>query len=160
MSNRLMKAWRCEYGGYDEIVYGPTASKARAARWRDLQDCCPDIGFADIRVVRAAASDIELPAEHPLVESLSHEERHRILHAYGYSNRPRSPQDWGYRNHYCTEPGCSIMAHMTSLGIFRGPHGVDKKGDTPGWAGAFWYLTDLGEQVARSLIPAYGEVAA
>lgn len=45
------------------------------------------------------------------------------------------------------------MANMTGLGIFRGPYGVDDKGDTPGWVGAFWYLTDLGKEVALSMIP-------
>lgn len=154
-----MKAWRCEYGGFDEIVYAPSASKARAARLYELSDCCPDITFAEIRVTRAAKHDIQLPPEHPLVVQLSHEERGRVLHAYGYSNRPHRPEDWGYRDHYCTEPGCAVMAHMTSLGIFRGPHGVDKTGGTPGWVGAFWYLTDLGKHVARSMIPAYGSAA-
>jgi len=48
--------------------------------------------------------------------------------------------------------GCSVV----SLDIFRGPNGVDADGKTPGWAGAFWYLTDLGKQVARSMIPTYG----
>lgn len=153
---RTMKAWRCEYGGDHVIIYAPTASKARAQRWRELGDCCPDIGFHEIRVVRAARDDVQLPDEHPLAAQLSHEERCRILHAYGYSNRPDRPEDWGYRNHYCTEPGCAVMAHMTTLGIFRGPAGVDKDGATPGWCGAFWYLTDIGEHVARSLIPPYG----
>lgn len=160
MTTRTMKAWRCEYGGYDQIVHAPTASKARAARFYELLDCCPDITFPEIRVTRAAMHDISLPPEHPLVAQLSHEERGRILHAYGYSNRPRRPDDWGYRDHYCTEPDCQIMARMTSLGIFRGPHGVDKAGDTPGWVGAFWYLTDLGKLVARSMIPAHGAEAA
>ena len=153
---RTMKAWRCEYGSDHVIIHAPTASKARAQRWRELRDCCPDIGFHEIRVVRAAHDDVHLPDEHPIATQLSHEERGRILHAHGYSNRPGRPEDWGYRNHYCTAPDCTVMAHMTTLGIFRGPAGVDKSGDTPGWSGAFWYLTDLGEHVARSLIPLYG----
>jgi len=154
---RILKAWRCEYGGFHHIIHAPTAAKARYTRLSELRDFCPDIKFAEISVTRASDYDIGLPAEHPIVAELSHEERHRILHAYGYNNRPRSPKDWGYRNHYCTQPGCSIMAHMTALGIFRGPFGVDDKGDTPGWVGAFWYLTDLGKHVARSMIPACGD---
>lgn len=151
---RVIKAWACTCDGCENIVHASTASKARYIDFLALSDCCPDIKFSDITVRRATAHDVKLPAEHPLVAQLSDEERSRILHAYGYCNRPRNPADWGYRNHYCTAPGCEVMAHMTALGIFRGPHGVDKAGDTPGWVGAFWYLTDLGEHVARSMIPA------
>lgn len=154
-----MKAWRCTVDWSDdqtgEIIHAKTASKARYMLLLRLCDCC-EIRFADITVKRAADRDIHLPPEHDLVPQLSDEERRRILHAYGYSNEPRRPEAWGYRDHYCTTPQCTIMAHMTYLGIFRGPLGLDKTGDTPRWVGAFWYLTDLGKQVARSMIPAYG----
>ena len=150
---RILKGWACEYGGFTNIIYAPTASKARYIDMLAISDCYPDIQFRDIRVKRAPEHDITLPGEHELVSKLSHEERGRILHAYGYRNRPRNPKDWGYRSHYCTEPRCPIMANMTGLGIFRGPYGVDDKGDTPGWVGAFWYLTDLGKEVALSMIP-------
>jgi hypothetical protein len=154
---RTMKAWRCAYGGYEETCYAATASKARYNRLLMLGDCCPDITFAEINVTRASAHDLHLPDEHELVAQLSHEERHRVLHAYGFNARPRAPRDWGYRDHYCTDAGCPIMARMTALGVFRGPCGVDASGNTPGWVGAFWYLTDLGKLVARSMIPLYGE---
>lgn len=157
LAPRIMKAWRCEYGGYDEIVHAATASKARAQRWRNLSDCCPDIRFQDIRVTRAAAHDVRLPNELAICAQLSHEERHRILHAYGFSNRPSDPKSWGYRDHYCTAPDCEVMAHLVTLGLFRGPYGVDDKGGTRGWVGAFWYLTDAGKEAARSMIPLYGE---
>ena len=147
---RTLKAWRCSYGGYDDIVHAATASKARYMRWLSLVDCCPDIKFAEIAVHRARAHDITLPDEHPLVAKLSHEQRHRILHAYGYNNRPNRPQDWGYRDHYCSAPGDTIMSSMAELGLFRGPYGQG----SDIWGGSvFWYLTELGVHVARSMIP-------
>jgi hypothetical protein len=45
-------------------------------------------------------------------------------------------------------------ADLVSLGLFRGPYGVDANGDTPGWCGAFYYLTEDGKQLARALIGA------
>jgi hypothetical protein len=41
------------------------------------------------------------------------------------------------------------------LGLFRGPYGEQAYGETPGWVGAFFYLTELGRHVALSMMPAY-----
>ena len=38
------------------------------------------------------------------------------------------------------------------MGLMTGPHGVDANGDTPGFCGAFYYLTRNGKQMARALI--------
>lgn len=156
---RIMKAYRWQpvWADWNEwnTIHAATASKARYEAYILLSDCCPEIEFSQLRVLRNAAADITLPDEHPLVATLSKEERHIIAHAYGSDGR--QPSKWGYRNHYCTNPKNETLNKLTGLGLFRGPCGVNENGETPGWSGAFFYLTDLGEQVALSMIPTYGE---
>lgn len=155
---RIMKAWNCGYPGYDEVdvYYAPDASKARYRaylRWND----CGDFKLHRIRAHRNEAADMHLPDEHRLVAELSDSDRHIILHAYGYDSY-LDPKKWGYRDHYCTAPSDGRLLRLAwELGLFRGPFGTTGYGETPGWAGAFFYLSELGQLVARSMIPAYGE---
>ena len=56
------------------------------------------------------------------------------------------------RNHFCTSPKDERMLRLVGLGLFSEPCGVNDKGETPGWCGAFFYLTDKGKECARALI--------
>lgn len=76
-----------------------------------------------------------------------------ILNAYGGGRHIR-PEQWGYRDYQCVSPTDPTLIRLRELGIFSGPHGVDAAGETPGWCGAFWYLTDEGKELARALIGA------
>jgi len=150
-----LKAFECRVRGFDESStwWAATASKARAQYWRFLQDPCPDLKFADISVKRAPGQDIVFPDLPDVAENLDDEDRDTILHAFGGSSHKRV-EHWGTRNHYCCDPKDTRLNRLVSLGLFRGPKGVDANGDTPGWVGAFFYLTDEGKTVARALIGA------
>ena len=41
------------------------------------------------------------------------------------------------------------------LGLFRGPFGEEDMSRSM-WGGVFYYLSDLGKHVARSMLPLYG----
>lgn len=149
-----LKAFECTIRGWRdcEPAYrlAATASKARADYWRYLSDCCPDLKIMDINVRRAPGRDMTFP-DLPAGCSVKERERDIILHAFGGGCHIQ-PEQWGYRDHYCCAPNEPVLNSLVALGLMTGPHGVDKNGDTPGWAGAFFYLTDKGKIVARALI--------
>jgi hypothetical protein len=161
MSNRTLKAYTCRVRGSDaeqaDIIFAATASQAKAKLAGILLDCHYERrdAFRLTSARRAPDHDIVLPKPHWLVADLSDEERHIVLHAYGYCFTKR-PQDWGNRDHYCTSPCDGRLHRLTwELGLFTGPHGAeDGYGEVRGWVGAFYYLTELGTHVARSMIPA------
>jgi hypothetical protein len=151
---RIAKAWRvkCTWSDDWDIVHAETASKARYRLRCDLSDCYPDLRFDQIIARRSPEHDRTLPAEHRVVADLTTAEREIIMHAFGASNR----RDPGYRNHYCTQAGDTRLLRLAwEFGIFRGPYGEEAYGDTPGWVGSFFYLTDFGKHVARSMLPTY-----
>lgn len=149
----ILKAFECRVRGFDEpsIQWAQTASKARAKYWRFLQDPYPDLQFADISVLRAPGRDMTFPDMPAVGADLDAEDKHAIIHAFGGGDH-RRPEDWGTRNHYCVDASDKRLNRLVSLGLFRGPCGVDAKGNTPGWVGAFFYLTHDGESVARAII--------
>lgn len=152
---RIRKAWTYHIKGFDGegTTFGATASKARYRVWQDCVDCLPDLRLVDIRVLRDKARDIVLPDEHRLLAELTPKQRQIVAHAYGAGAR-----EAGYRNHYCTSPGDRDLLKLSfELGLFEGPHGERGYGETPGWTGAFFYLTSLGRDVAASMVPTYPE---
>ncbi len=152
---RIRKAWSVKPTLSDDVYetfFAPTGSKARYQAFLSWRDCFPDLKIADIWVRRNKWRDVILPPEHRLVSELSPAERHIIEHAYGSNSR-----DPGYRDHYCAGPAELPLLRLTfELGLFDGPHGrVDEYGLALGWSGQFYYLTDLGKQVAHSMLPEY-----
>jgi hypothetical protein len=118
---------------------------------RSLGDCCPDLQFKDLQVHRARECDRAFPEPHWIVAELSREDRNVILHAFGADSR--SP---GYRDHYCTNAGHGRLLRLAwELGIFHGPYGEQAYGETGSWSGVFYYLTEFGRHVARSMLPLY-----
>lgn len=155
---RLRKAWRVKVDWSDDadVVYARSAGAARYSLKLTLGDCYPDLRFDQIKAHRLQSSDMVLPAPHRLVAELSSEERHRILHAYGYNGSWSSPVKAGYRSHYCCEATDAVMHRLAwELGLFAGPFGEGRDGDSGMWAGVFYYLSDLGKTVARSMLPLY-----
>lgn len=151
---RIRKAWEVFARGADgsDICHAPTASKARYQKFLDWRDCWPDLTLMDITVRRAAYADIKLPEAHRLVQELSPVERQLIGHSFGSASR-----EPGYRGHYCAGVMEPPLLRLTfEMGIFDGPFGnEDEYGNCVGWAGQFFYLTDLGRDVARSMLPDY-----
>lgn len=149
-----LKAWDCYLGGFDEpsVVHATTAGKARYRCLLSLLDSYPSATVKDIRVRRNKARDIPLPPPHWLLPELDEADRRIVLGAFGGGSHI-PPSKWGYRDHFCTSPGCRRMLRLAwEMGLFRGPFGERGYGDTRPWVGAFYYLTDLGKSVARSLI--------
>ena len=148
---RLRKAYEVEIDGYDDasIYHAPTPSKAKGQALAVLMefDIDPRKTFMAMRVRRAKHRDIRLPNEHRLVAELTREEQQIVSHAFGEN---------GHRDHYCTDPGDRNLLRLSwELGLFHGPFGERSYGATPGWCGAFFYLTGLGRTVARSMMPTY-----
>lgn len=152
---RVLKAYQVEIEGCDDpgIHYAATRSKAKFQAWNLIRDVWDEAKFSDIRrCIRVPHLDIVLPDRHRLCADLDARDREILVNAYGGGSH-LNPTQWGYRDHYCTAPGDSRLLRMAwMLGLFSGPHGEREHGETPGWAGAFFYLTDLGKEVARSLI--------
>jgi hypothetical protein len=148
-----LKAFACTLRGFDDedIVHARDASKARYAFLLRVGDAYPTASFRDVRVRRSAAQDMVFPALPPVNERLDERDREIVMHAFGGGSHKR-PVDWGHRNHYCTAPSDKRLNNLVALGVFRGPCGVDANGETPGWVGAFFYLTDSGKELARALI--------
>lgn len=152
---RIRKAWRVEVDGYDHhtIVHAPTASRAKGTTLLDLTEVGWEAGpaFRAMRVRRSPGHDLHLPDEHRLVADLSPQERAIVMHAYGANSRSH-----GHRNHFCTDPGNLTLLRLAwEFGLFSGPRGETAYGETPNWAGAFFFLTDLGKAVALSMVPTY-----
>lgn len=146
-----LKAYEYSVPGYDGLgcVMGQTASKARYKAWIGIDSDC--IKLTDLRVRRAPDKDMKFPDLPSVNDELSDRDREIILNAFGGGSHI-DPQQWGYRDHQCLSPTDQTMARFIKLGLFRGPYGVDASGDTPGWVGAFYYLTDDGKELARALI--------
>lgn len=154
--SRLRKAWEVwptwADDGERDVFYAETSSKARAMAYRRWNDTVP-ITFREIVVRRAKHRDVVLPDEHRLVAELTHQQRHMVTHAFGCDRHGN-----GCRDHYCTDPSdMDALKLAWEMGIFRGPCGEGAYGETPGWCGAFFYLTDLGKTVAASMLPIYAE---
>lgn len=150
---RIRKAWETKVSGFDgmDIVYAETRSRARYLKLLEIRDCFDDVTFRDIGVRRAVYADRELPERHWLADQLTPRQQGVLLHAYGAdSRRP------GYRDHFCTAPGNVELLRLSwEFGLFNGPHGERGYGETGAWSGAFFYLTELGRQVAASMLPTY-----
>jgi hypothetical protein len=136
------------------IIHAPTAAKAKGRAMLNMVDCGyheRDI-FRRLRCRRAPANDIALPDEHWLVAHLDAKDRQIIMHSYGADEFGHE----GYRNHYCTDPGDRRLLRLAwEFGLFSGPSGEGAYGETPGYCGAFFRLTQLGREVARSMLPTY-----
>lgn len=157
---RLRKSYAVTVKGSDgaETFFAPTAVQAKEMALIVLHDVgAHETRKSHLRARRTPANDVLLPNEHRLVAELTPKERQIIAHAYGSDVRMGKE---GYRDHFCTDPsspdGRRLLRLSWEFGLFRGPYGEGAYGDTGMWAGAFFYLTELGREVARSMLPTYG----
>lgn len=149
--SRIRKSWRVSSRHWDDeaTVYAETASKALYQLYVDADSSATFAEFMKrVRVRRDAASDIILPARHPLAAHLGPKVLHCIVHAYGGTG-----QKAGYRDHYYT---CD-RDPMPKAAYY---HGLFEMHRAPAWyAGnrtmVSYILTDLGRNVARGEAETY-----
>lgn len=161
---RLRKAWQVWATWQDpwtrtDVTYAPTASRAKALVWSQMMDCSYEGNvWAQLRARRWPERDILLPDLHPSAEPLSAKERHIISHAYGSSGRSE-----GYRSHFVTHPGDLELLRLAWVeGMFDGPFAMRGSREraldgTPDLV--VFTLSNLGKEVARSLLPTYHRYA-
>ena len=148
---RQRKAWHASSEHWDShpdnIEFGPSAGKVRYQVWLSATEC-RDFPITDIRVRRAPERDVFLPQEHPIVQDLSKDEIHCLLHAYGGTGR-RS----GNRDYFYTHQGDLPLVRLVEMGLmtmhptpsrFSGDHDM-----------AYFILNWMGKQVCLSLQPTY-----
>jgi len=148
---RHCKAWlvRAEWSDDPDghVMFNETAGKARHTyiQWSDM-----DLKYSEIKVRRAKNCDRYLPTRHWIADLLSKQQQQIVSHAFGV----------GHRSYFNCSPGNSDLVKLVfEYGLFTGPHYewsyFEKlwnygQGD---WFGCYYYLTSLGKDVARSLLP-------
>ncbi len=130
-----------------DIFYNVSAGKAR---YQFLRYCDCEMTFTDITVRRAKDHDKYLPARHWIADCLSKEQQQIVSHAFGV----------GHRSYFNCSPGnLDLLKLVNEWGLFTGPHYewsyFEKQwnhgqGD---WFGCYYYLTWLGKEVAKSMLP-------
>lgn len=153
---RVRKAWLVSIRGYEgeDVVYAPSASKAKGQKLYDLIEAGYEAreAFAAMRVRRCADRDVLLPERHDLADELTGRQRWIVIHSFA-ANSIRA----GYRNHYFADPVDlpDVMALAEVYGLMTGPLNESGYGDTGMWCARFFRLTELGQHIALGLAPLY-----
>ncbi|MBO1362061.1 hypothetical protein J2D73_19965 [Acetobacter sacchari] len=147
---RIRKAWRVSVEDYDvdSCYFAPNAGKARMACWRQMDR---ERGMIiHIKARRWREKDQELPERNPIADTLSEKETSSILHAFGFNEY--EPWRSGYRDHYFTSANNETMLSLVEKGLMH-------SGKPPCWkdTNVYFHLTDLGKNVALSLVPEYAQ---
>jgi hypothetical protein len=150
MTTRIRKAWFVKARDYDDgdTVFAPSGGKARYQLLLRLRDIDAEATFADIVAQRARWADVHLPAPAPIVSELTDQERRALLHSFGFNSH--HPEKAGYRNHYCTTPDDPVLVSLSKRGLMK-PMGQG----TAGRGLVYFLLTDVGRDVALSMVPEY-----
>lgn len=140
---RIRKAWHVwptwSDAGRRDIVYAPTASKARYSLFLSLND---STRITDILARRAKNLDVILPPRDPICNTLPAQAISAMQHCYGISSH--NPYKAGYRNYYCTRPDDAAMAELKKLGL------AEIFSSMPNSGNVMFQLTERGIQVALS----------
>ncbi|MBS1093000.1 hypothetical protein JK208_15655 [Gluconobacter sp. Dm-74] len=135
---RVRKAWLVLIRGYEfgQIVYAPTAGKARYQRLLNIDS--DRATFADLSAQRAKHKDIVLPVADQAVAALDSEQKSALTHTLENGRFYTSTDD----------------RTMCSLAQARLVRNTDR-----GWGKgeAYFVLTDSGRTAAMSLMPLYPE---
>jgi hypothetical protein len=147
LPTRLRKAWRIRIKGYDDAahVFAPTAGRARMDLWRSMDS---DIRIVDISVWREPHRDVRLPARDPIADTLSVDEQHCLLHAFGADQG--DPTKAGYRDYFYTTRDDPPLVALTERGLM-----APMAGETWGEGMTYFVLTKAGKHVALSMVPEY-----
>ena len=145
--DRLRKSWRIFVKGYDnpELFFAPTRGRAiKEAR----QSTSQQILWRDVRAIRAPESDVRLPLRHQLADEMTKEQTHCLLHSFGANEN--NPYKAGWRDYFFTRRNDPDLCALERLGLMR-PKGSALCEDGE----VYFIMTDLGKQVALSLVPEY-----
>ena len=149
--SRLRKAWSVTVKGgcgMAEIVYAPSAGRARMDTFRTLSDVWSEVRVVDIVVRRAAERDVRLPDRDPIADQLSDAERNCLLHAFGADQG--DPTKAGYRDYFYTRRDDPPLVALTDRSLM-----APMSGDKWGKDMTYFVLTSEGKRVAESLLPEY-----
>ena len=146
---RIRKAWRVTVRGFDSscVLFAATAGKARQAAWRSLD--ADGVRIIDVVARRMPSSDVELPARDPMVDMLSQDELHCLLHAFGADGG--DPVKAGYRDYFYTRRDDPPLVALAGRGLMR-----PMDGDAWGEGMTYFVMTEQGKRVALSAVPEYG----
>jgi hypothetical protein len=145
--SRIRKAWRVSIKGYDtsEILYAPTAGKARSRAYHSIDN--GDVRIIDVVARRADYADVELPDRSPIADLLSKEEAHCLLHAFGGND---DPVNAGKRDYYYTRRNDPQLLALAERGLMK-PMDGDQYGENM----TYFILTPEGKNVALSMVREY-----
>ncbi|MDE2343672.1 MAG: hypothetical protein KGL63_09845 [Betaproteobacteria bacterium] len=147
---RVRKAWRVTVRGYDHsaVFHAATAAKARMQAWNSLSDVTSGVRIVDVVARRHPFEDHLLPPRDPVIDQLTAEELHCLLHSYGADYG--DPVKAGYRDYYYAERTNPFMVGLTEKGLMS-----PMSGDVYGEGMTYFVLTDAGRHAVRSVIPLY-----
>ncbi|MFT9381114.1 hypothetical protein [Gluconobacter sp. P5B12] len=137
-TTRVRKAWHAQIMdpayGLGEIIYAPTASKARYQKF--LGADCDSITFASIRVRRMPDEDIILPAVDTVTAALDEEAKSVLNHTL-------------INQRFYTATDDKAICSLVKAGLM--------KATGRGWntGESYFVLTDAGHTAAVSLQPIY-----
>ncbi|GFE97723.1 hypothetical protein [Gluconobacter sp. Gdi] len=137
-ATRVRKAWHAQIMdpayGLGEIIYAPTASKARYQKF--LGADCDSITFASIRVKRMPDEDIILPAVDAVTAALDEEAKSVLNHTL-------------INKRFYTATDDKAICSLVKAGLM--------KATGRGWntGESYFVLTDAGHTAAVSLRPIY-----
>lgn len=145
--SRTRKAWRVTIKGYDasEIIYAPTAGKARSRAYSSIDN--GDVRIIDVVARRADYADVTLPDRSPVADLLSKDEAHCLLHAFGGNG---DPVNAGKRDYFYTNRDDARLVALAERGLMK-PMDGDKWGDGM----TYFVMTPEGKNVALSMVPEY-----
>jgi|JI9StandDraft_1071089.scaffolds.fasta_scaffold427287_2 hypothetical protein len=138
---RLRKAWSCRVKGYDGagIYYAENQGKARMQCFRSVEVC--DLRVVDITVRRAPEFDKILPDRHWLLEHMTDNQKHIVLHSIGGDTERAGYRDYFYGN------DLDLHRLTFEFGLMR-VHSEQPDG-------IYFELTAIGREVAMSMVSTY-----
>jgi hypothetical protein len=114
--------------------------------WRSLSDIT-NVHIVDITVRRSPECDVALPMRAPIADTLTEQEAHALLHAFGADGDPIRA---GYRDYFYTDRNDPVLCSLTEKRLF-----APMPGDQFGKNMTYFVLTKEGKHTALSMTPEY-----
>lgn len=146
---RLRRAYRVQIPGYsgESLIFALTTTDARVIAFREFE--VHRNNFPKIRAYRWYDKDQRLPIRHELADKVSEEALSCLTHALGVNEyEPWKPFS---RDYFCADPKYAPMLELVKFGMATdtGPRTTLTDGSV------YFRITDLGREVAMSVVPLY-----